>query len=552
MNFLRPLVQIITWPLRMLLAVPVRIVSAPRRFMGMSLPLRVAVALALSLVAITIGLTIVKYWYSDDLADLWDNWLLPNGPYLILLLIFIPIVVYQAIRMWLEGDASRYPDIDQAWREGARALAQQGIELTEVPLFLVVGVRDERQAKSLFDAAQISLDVSQVPSGPAPIHWYANQDAVFLVCTEVSCLSQISQAAQRIAPSAPVSEQPGMTMVPSASGMGGTIVPGAAGGGSMSSSSDSGAFSSAGGGAPGSVGGSTGDAPLMGTMIFSGTASMAPGKAAPAPSFSYSLADAGETTERLAYVCRLLRRARQPLCPANGVLTVLPFDVIQRATADVLVQRAARSDLDTLRRWLQLRCPVVALLAGMEEEAGFRELMRRVGMERVRAQRFGKGFNVWNEPTPEQVEAVCAHACKAFEDWAYLLFREKDGLTRPGNKKLYALLCKIRTEFRSRLKNIIVGSFADNRGNDNSGLDTLMFGGCYFGAMGESEDRQAFVKSVFDKLVDSEEELEWGEEALREDDGYHAWTQALLVLDGLLLIAIGGFAVWLYMQDTPV
>jgi hypothetical protein len=287
---------------------------------------------------------------------------------------------------------------------------------------------------------------------------------------------------------------------------------------------------------------------FMGTMVFAGNSTLGAGASAPATAVSFSLADAAETTEQLAYVCRLLKRARQPLCPANGVMAILPFDVIQKTAADILVQRAARSDLDTLRRWLQLRCPVVALLSGMEEEAGFRELVRRVGVDRAKAQRFGKGFNVWNEPTPEQVEAVCAHACKAFEDWAYLLFREKDGLMRPGNKKLYALLCKIRTEFRSRLKNIIVGAFADNRNQDNSGLDALMFGGCYFGAIGDTDDRQAFIKSVFDKLVDSEEELEWGEEALREDDWYHLWTQALLVVDGLLLIAIGGFAVWLYMQ----
>jgi hypothetical protein len=540
MNFFRQLIQIITWPLRMLLALPVRVVSAPRRFMGMSLPTRVAVMLALSLVAVTIGLSLVKYWASDDLADFNANWTWPNGPYIVILLILIPLVVQRAIKMWLEGDVSKYPEIDHAWREGLKALAQHDIDLTNVPLFLVVGVRDERQAKSLFDASQLGLAISQVPAGPSPLHWYGNKDAVFLVCTEVSCLGQISRSAENVAPVGPAPAQPGATLIPGATNMGGTIL---ASSGALAESP-----ASAGSGDFTGVGAGGASQQFMGTMVFAGNSTLGAGASAPATAVSFSLADAAETTEQLAYVCRLLKRARQPLCPANGVMAILPFDVIQKTAADILVQRAARSDLDTLRRWLQLRCPVVALLSGMEEEAGFRELVRRVGVDRAKAQRFGKGFNVWNEPTPEQVEAVCAHACKAFEDWAYLLFREKDGLMRPGNKKLYALLCKIRTEFRSRLKNIIVGAFADNRNQDNSGLDALMFGGCYFGAIGDTDDRQAFIKSVFDKLVDSEEELEWGEEALREDDWYHLWTQALLVVDGLLLIAIGGFAVWLYMQ----
>jgi hypothetical protein len=542
MNVFRQLIEIVTWPLRMLLALPVRIVSAPRRFLGMSLPTRVAVILALSLVAVTVGLSLVKYWSSADLADFYANWVRPNGLYVLGLLILIPLVVQKAIKMWLEEDVSKYPDIDRAWKEGLKALDQQGIDLTNVPIFLVIGVRDERQAKALFDASQLSFSVAMVPSGPSPLHWYANQDAVFLVCTEASCLGHVSRSAAQGAPAGPAPATPGFpgaTLVPGAMGMGGTIMAAPEGG----RSERSGDFLES--PQPSST------PAAMGTMVFGGGgpgATLSPGSAPMAPPVNVSLAQSAETMERLAYVCRTLKRARQPLCPANGVLTVLPFDVIQKTAADVLVQRAARSDLDTLRRALQLRCPVVALLSGMEEEAGFRELVRRVGSERAKGQRFGKGFNVWNEPTPEQVEAVCAHACKAFEDWAYLLFREKDGLTRPGNKKLYALLCKIRTEFRSRLKNIMVGAFADNRSLDAGSLDTLMFGGCYFGALGETEDRQAFVKSVFDKLVDSEEELEWGEEAIREDDRYHFWTQTLLVVDGLLLIAIGGFAVWLYMQ----
>ena len=45
-------------------------------------------------------------------------------------------------------------------------------------------------------------------------------------------------------------------------------------------------------------------------------------------------------------------------------------------------------------------------------------------------------------------------------------------------------------------------------------MDPLPFAGCYFGATGPSEDRQAFVTSVFEKLVKLEEDVEWTEKRL--------------------------------------
>lgn len=541
MNVFRKILEVVTWPLRMLVALPVRIVSAPRRVMGMSLPTRVAVVLGLVLTLITIVYYVASYFVAREQYTSLRAWLFPTLFYVIVLLIIIPLIVHRAVKLWLEGDVSRYPDIDHAWREGLKALAQHDIELTNVPVFFVIGVRDERQAKALFDASQLSLSVKGIPAGRAPLQWYGNKDAVFIVASEVSCLSRVSQKGELLAQES-ASAPPVSAASMSVGSLGGTITAA-----SLSADMRETAVTRAGAPSPPP----SGPSHLSHTMMIGSQTIMAgsPGSVPPAAASPTVLspAEAIEMTERLAYVCRLLQRARQPLCPANGVLTVLPFDIIQRTGADVEILRAARSDHETLRKSLRMRCPVVALMSGMEEEAGFRELVRRVGAERAKAQRFGKGFNVWNEPTGEQVEAVCAHACKAFEDWAYLLFREKDGLTRPGNKKLYALLCKIRTQFRTRLKNILVGAFADNRAIDVNGLEPLLFGGCYFGAIGATEDKQAFVKSVFDKLMTSEEELEWGEEAIREDDRYHLLTQILLFVDGLLLMAIGGFAAYLWL-----
>src|SRR5262249_41383101 len=142
---------------------------------------------------------------------------------------------------------------------------------------------------------------------------------------------------------------------------------------------------------------------------------------------------------------------------------------------------------------------VQSLVVGMEEESGFREMIRRVGREVTYNQRFGKGFTVGNPPTPKQLDAVATHACGLFEAKIYELFREKGSLSKPGNTKLYALLCKIRRTVRNPLTNILVNGYAQDEEVKRDEIAPLFFGGCYFAATGEGEDRQAFVRGVFEK-----------------------------------------------------
>ena len=258
--------------------------------------------------------------------------------------------------------------------------------------------------------------------------------------------------------------------------------------------------------------------------------------------------EVSEQDRRMAYLARLIRRIRQPLCPINGILTSLSFGMIQRSNPDAsAIERAARTDLAALQRVLMLSCPVTALVTGLEEESGFRELVRRVGRERAANQRFGKGFSVANVPLGERLEAVAIHACGAFEDFVYNLFRERDSLSKPGNTKLYALLCKVRHKVQDRLAKILVGGYARDA-EKGPAADGFRFGGCYFAGTGESEERQAFVSAVIGKLPEQEEELQWTDQALQQDDRFNLASQLVLALDLALLIALGGavFYVWFW------
>jgi len=547
-SWLRRLIDLITYPLRALLDAPNRLLSGSRRLWGLSLPARMALLVAVFLVLCVI-ITLVAFYYTQDRSFVKAK-VTPTFVVIIaVLVVVIPVVLYKALKLWLEGDISPFPDIDHAWRAGLAELQRHGLDLSQVPLFLILGTAGEGQEKSLFDAARLSLNFREVPPGPSPLHWYGNADGVYLVCPGASCLSRLAAMARQVIekekeqtrarPAAPL---------PEAESIRGTIVAGREGA-ARQAMSTSGPLPAAPQPAPAP------SAAIRGTMMIGSPAAALGAFDAGDGGFSaekkvirLEQPTAAEQEQRLQYLCHLIRRARQPLCPVNGILTLLPFALIERSMPEAIeIQRAVHRDLTVAVRVLMVRCPATAVVVGLEEESGFRELVRRVGRERAVGQRFGKGFSLGNPPAPERLEALCAHACGAFEDWVYVLFREKGALSKPGNTKLYALLCKIRRTVQARLADILAAGLGRDAEQDPA-AEAMLFGGCYFAAAGESEDRQAFVKGIFDKLLEQQEELEWTPAAYRQDNKYHQLAQLGLAADTLLLLGFLALVVhrWLH------
>jgi type VI protein secretion system component VasK len=247
---------------------------------------------------------------------------------------------------------------------------------------------------------------------------------------------------------------------------------------------------------------------------------------------------------RLEYVCQLIRQSRFPLCPINGVLVLLPFELLQATQRETQqLEKTVRSDLACLQRELAIRCPVTALVVGMHQERGFRELVRRVGRERATAQRFGRRFDVRIIPSAEAIAALCALAAGVFEDWIHTLFREAEALSRPGNLRLYGLLCKMRSTLSSVLTEVLVGGFAhDPQSKDLP--EPIPFSGCYFAATGESEDQQAFVRGVFEKLGEEQEDVEWTRLAVAANRRWRNAAIAAAAAAGIGLVTIVTLSVW--------
>lgn len=546
--FFHRIIYLVTYPFQLLLYSPGRIFAGPGRLFRISLPARVAIAVAVVLIICVVA-TLLAFYYTQDRSNVSVKLTFGFVLAVSILVVVIPIVLYKALKLWLEGDVSPFPDIDNAWRAGLAELQQHNLDLSQIPLFLVLGSAGEDQEKSLFDASRLSLNLREVPQGPAALHWYANPDGIYLVSTDTSCLSKLAGLARKLTDeesSRPGPIKPRSSVDP----IRGTIVSGGAGGrppgGELRGSAPLPESPAA--QAP------SGPVDIRGTMIVGGQVSGAAAfdsggvtTSAEKRVIKLQQHDGTEQERRLEYVCRLIRRARQPLCPINGLLTLLPFGLIQRSIPESIeVQRALKRDLSTLLRVLMLRCPATAMVVGLEEESGFRELVRRVGRDRALGQRFGKGFTVWNPPIPERLEALSAHACGSFEDWVYTLFREKGSLSKPGNTKLYALLCKIRRNVQSRLANILVAAFSAQTDQDPQ-TEGLLFGGCYFAASGESEDRQAFVRGVFDKLPEQQEELQWTRQGLDEDEKFQRFAQLGFGLDMVLLLGLAGMIVYKWL-----
>jgi IcmF-related N-terminal domain len=493
------------------------------------------------------------------------------------LVVAIPAVVYKTIEIWLEGAPVAYPEVDQAWRAGMQALAANELSIDSVPIFLITGSSGEAQEKAIMSASGLNFSVEGVPQGPAPIHWYANSEAIYLFCTDASWTSALASLREEMAieavvsginvespllrqsslevvapisrpqPPAPVPAPASATVKdpirPSGQGTRGTLElndfvnptqpkspapiapssnsPGSFRGTLMIEDANVQAPNPS----PANIPTSAPTQPQLAdqsrtswqasqtsraTMTLTGAVDTLSDRKPILVSHQYSSA----CLQELQYIGHLVRRARQPLCAINGILSLIQLESIHSSQAELEeLQRAIRADLETIRFAFQLKVPVSALVVGLEKERGFRELIARVGRERAMNQRFGRRFDMQAIPARDQMVALATHLSGVFEDWTYTLFREEHALTRPGNTRLYELLSKVRCTWKGRLGEILSGGFGcDANKRDESA--SVLFSGCYFAATGDTLDRQAFVKGVIEKMSEEQELIEWTQEAL--------------------------------------
>jgi len=535
-SVLSRIVSTIVSPLRLLSSWITKLIPGFRRLAQISLPARFA-WMTFVFLLIVLGAAVLKYFLTPQRAERdWLDWGLVLSP----MLIVIPITVYYLVKVLLQKPVSLVPDIDRAWQIGIAALERQQIPIRKVPLFLVLGTERARQVRGLMEATQISTSVEPPEGDELPLLWYANSNAIFVflnTCCNLSTLAARRGAhSSSAAPSAAVpataagnrtidASLPGVlpaSPVPSGGQLGGTPALRPQRSPAMTPASDA----------------------AKGTLVFDPSSpGIAPVAAVAAEARSAIAAklttdDLTKHAQRLRYVCDLLHAARRPICAANGILAVTPFDLVETATTQT--ENAIQKDLEVLRDRLSVRCPATLMISEMENVDGFLELVKRVGDEHARESRFGKGCSTWGDLQSKRLDAVAAHAVGSFEVWIYRLFQSADSLRRRYNGKLVSLLCRTRGPFATSLRSLVRNGFGYNpQSNPELSHSQFLFTGCYFAATGKDEDHRAFVKGVFEKLVENQGELEWAPKARREDEMWQTWANIASLIGMAAIVSIG-------------
>ena len=170
-----------------------RISDIPAR---MSLPARAAAVTAIFLVTLV---TVVWTAFLFDSSHLpWRHAMTFQRMAIVIgSAMLLPWLVYEGLRLWLDEPRSQFADLEFAWNAGLRALKEHGLSLQTTPLFLVLGSPNGEQEQALMHSAGRPLRLKGVPEGTAPLHWYADVDAIFLFLTEVSRTSALSTLLQQ-------------------------------------------------------------------------------------------------------------------------------------------------------------------------------------------------------------------------------------------------------------------------------------------------------------------------------------------------------------------
>ena len=524
-------------PIQFLSSRIARLISLPRRFLGLSLPARITLVLA-TVLLVTLAIAAVRWHVIGRGRHTVGDTLLYLGCAFATVAV-ISVIIYQAVRLWLEGGLSPYPDIDEAWRTGLAALAANRLTFQDLPVFLIIGSPDAETTRHFMRAADLKGPVDCVPEGRSPLTWYATERAVHLVLTDLGCLGHLNRLAR---------EKPGRTGSPAVAGatpdaeIRRTMLPGGGAGGIRETARPTASKPTA---AP--------PPDIRGTMKpeLSYTSKPGAGRASAESSGGQMLSsgDIDEQSQRLAHVCQLLRRERNPVCPLNGIITILPYLVLSDVIVAKSTPKMVRHDLETIRNETRINCLTAALICGMESEIGFFELVRRLGPENTKDNRAGSRFDPETNPTQENMVTLARQACGWFEIWVYHLFRQTDGLSQSqANRKLFTLLAKVRRDLYPRLEAVLTSAFSSEE--NAVGNPPLMFG-TYFAATGNGPsggELYGFVRGVLNRFDEEfnelpnrpspEHRIEWTRPAVDEDKRYAIWTRSLYIVNGLLFAAI--------------
>lgn len=460
---------------------------------------------------------------------------------------------YALVRMFAsEDEVSEFPDIEKAWRTATGELEKAGFRMNDAeaapPLFLVLG-KPAGGMDALFKACGWNFQVRTPAEADARVVVYACYDpfGVFVTVPEATGWSAVCATLLGETKYAPATGSP-----------------------EAADASKTLSFGNDGEGME-QLGLSAGEGYELKTLLRMRThgeldeaqrdrlellaAKGNRGGAAGAAAGPFTVrADALRTGEReLRFLCKLVGKARWPLCPVNGVLVLVPWAAGESETIAQVVARELAANLSVARDAFRLHYPTVAAICDVEAARGFGQFRAAFKADQLK-QRIGQRIPlvpVRTDATPETATLIrrgiqwIAHAIMPV--WILSALR-LDVKTAGGtdeqnpNRELYRLLREVHRRvpgFASILSRVPVGK----GGDDAEELDELpLLGGCYLAGTGNRPFRQAFVTGIFQRLIDDQAAVSWTRGAYAEDQRFRRMTTVGYAAIGVLVAGVAALA----------
>ena len=457
-------------------------------------------------------------------------------PLLFLLLCALSWIAFFWWRLFNASDAAEYPDIEAAWREAVEKLRENGVAVADLPLYLVLG-RPEAGDAALFLASQQKIQTTAPKSDSAPVRVFASPTALFVTCSGASTWGKYINRLHD-------PDATGGDASTDATNMNKTITPGQALEGVDQKDQDE----------------------FYELIRIQSERALTPAEQARLHELGGIMKAAGARKQtqirmgsdeladgprRLAYLCRLIQQERQPWCPVNGALVLIPWAALETDDLARTAVGVLSGDLVTLRKGLRMVYPQYVMVCDLEQAEGFDEFRRGFTAGELKG-RIGQRMPLVPDRPAEEMPEVM----ETVAEWirlnvvpAFVLNRlklewppeaRKTSRFVPNvNRKLFLFLYDLFTR-SPRLARILSSGVAAGVAPDAEG-DAEQFplvGGCYFAATGRDERSQAFAGGVFQRLTEqqSQDAVSWSEAALREDRTLGVRASALYVASVLLVL----------------
>ncbi|MFO1065047.1 MAG: type VI secretion protein IcmF/TssM N-terminal domain-containing protein [Pirellulales bacterium] len=521
-----------------------------------------------------------------------------QGLCLIALVVGVSVVTYWSVRIWCLDYPSEDEELERAWQSGMKMLSQRGVRLDSLPVVLVLGCDGANMQRALIDATGKRRLCETVPAAEAPVRWHLLEDVIVLCCGDIGCFTAIQK---RLPIIANASSQITSTVAVTAQTRSETYaalesiddVNGSAYASTIGSSSIHSSMSN-------SMGSSSSmqtnhiTARVNRSVFRESSAAVATppvrspmGVKSSAPNAEVDIV--GRVDERLQTAHRLLndlerignssdplgiepdqfedwqpdslssteqvrqtrllddlgrrlKAARRGAAPLNGILVRVATRDLANATSRAgECGRGLRSDLNHLQNTLGLQAPTILMCDQLQADAGFAELIRRVGPQAAEAGVIGRHISVRKPLT----SAGASHAAEAaLTDLKLAVtdqLRMRRAVLQPTNHRLFQLLLRCRGPLAAALKRFLIETLSEDD-SDRAPHEALPAAGIYFSSLGNVEGHgpdatRAFARGVWQRLEAQQELLRWTDAERRSERARLICVRAMQLLCAALLTA---------------